>query len=420
MLFVTGNDSSSILQRLMRLKDDPVYTELYISMVHLTVEVSSAIIDVLRDERRAWEGLHIARCTGRVDAVIAHALKNGSMQKLSLLPGGHQMNDQCLYALAKGLKVNSSVNNLVLRVDLYEELSHALAEGLSANSSLKELSLILSTSDTAAIQTLAKGVKDNSHLKTLKLNRCSFEDGQVAAFVRALENHTSLQELSIQGASCQPSGMVAISGLLQSNNTKPFKLDLSNQNFERNETFGISFLAPALPANRSMRFLDLSRNELSDVDLACIASALSENSALEDLKLTNCNISNKGAKIIAKHLPQMTTLKTLWLFDNPFGVEGAERILQAIPANVHLEQVLLPRGKGKAMDTLQQRIDDYCMLNRGGRRLLGDLNSLSLGLWSQALARVGSIDWGIYADKKATQANVVYFLLKNGPALFAG
>jgi hypothetical protein len=234
-----------------------------------------------------------------------------SVKKLALLPEGHRINDKCLYALANGLKVNKLVKSLVLHVDLNQEISSALAEGLKANSALEELSLILSTSDTNAIETLVKGIQENSKLKSLMLNCCSLEDGQIAALVSALENHASLRELLVQGSSCRAKGIVTISGLLQSANTKPFKLDLSKQDFERNETCGISFLAPALTENKSMRFLDLSSNNLTNIDVACIASTLSENLALEELKLLKFNITNRGAKIIAKNLPQMTGLRGL-------------------------------------------------------------------------------------------------------------
>jgi Ran GTPase-activating protein (RanGAP) involved in mRNA processing and transport len=300
---------------------------------------------------------------------------------------------------------------------LYEELSTTLAEGLSANSALEELSLILSTSDTNAIDTLARGIQGNSKLKSLKLNRCSLEDGQVAALIKALENHPSLRELSVQGSSCRAMGIVAISGLLQSDNKKPFKLDLSNQHFTRNNPFGISFLAPALPENKSMRFLDLSSNHLTDVEVTCIASALIENSALEELKLVNCNVTDKGTKIIAKHLPLMTGLKTLWLQDNPLGEEGALSLFEASRTNMHLEQLILPKGRGRAMDDIQRKIDYFLALNKGGRRLLGNPNQVALGLWPRVLDRANSLSWDSFSVENA-QASVIYCLIRNGPALF--
>lgn len=419
LLFVTGNDSESIVQRLMKLKNDRTYTELYVSMIKLDSRISNAIVDVLRDESRTWDGIHLAHCTGNVDSVISNALQVGNLKKMSLLPDGHRMNDACLYALAEGLKANQTVKSLVLRVDLYNELATALAEGLSANSALEELSLILSTSDANAIDTLAKGIQYNSNLQSLKLNRCSLEDGQVAALVRALENHPSLQELTVQGSNCRASGIIAISGLLQSNNKKPFKLDLSNQDFG-NQTFGICFLAPALPDNKSMRFLDLSSNHLTDVDVTCVASALSENSTLEELKLVNCNLTDKGAKIIASKLPRMTGLKTLWLQNNPLSKAGAQSLLDAVRTNMHLEQLILPHGK--KLNGFQQRIDQYLMLNKAGRRLLDDPNLFQIGLWPHVFERINDMDWREFSGSNKTddpRSAVTYWLLKNGPVLFA-
>lgn len=419
-LFVTGSDSRSIIERLHKLKGDPIFRELYISMIDLNDDIANAIVDVLKDDSRSWDGLHVAHCTGNVDTVISCALDLGKVQKLSLLPSGQHFNDECLFALANGLKKNRSVKSLVFRVDLFQRLSEALAEGLTTNSSLEELSLILSTSDTAAINTLARGIKQNSGLKTLLLNRCSLEDGQVAALIRALENHPSLQELSVQGSSCRAMGIVAISGLLQSSNEKPFKLDLSKQNFSRDEMFGISFLAPALPANKSMRFLDLSSNDLTEIDITCLASALVENSALEGLKLVNCNISDKGAQILAKHLPRMPGLKSLWLHGNPFGRKGAQFMLDAVKQNRQLEQCWLPTGKGKAMEKIQEAMLPYLQLNQAGRKLLhADPNTVPQSLWPLALARINTIEWGSVSKQHppiVAEPNAMYTLLQ-GPAI---
>jgi hypothetical protein len=420
-LFVTGSDSQSIVERLHKHKTDEGYRELYVSMIDINDDISDAIIQVLRDESRSWDGIHVNHCTGNVDIVISCALEMGKVRKLSLLPSGQHFNDECLFALADGLKKNRSVKSLVFRVDLFQRLSEALAEGLSENSALEELSLILSTSDTTAINTLARGIQENSGLKTLLLNRCSLEDGQVAALIKALENHPSLQELSVQGSSCRAMGIVAISGLLQTTNQKPFKLDLSKQNFSSGDMFGVSFLAPALPANKSMRFLDLSSNELTDIDITCLASALAENSALEELKLVNCKISDKGAQILANHLQRMTGLKSLWLQDNPIGKKGARSLFEAAQRNKQLEQLWFPTGKGRTVDAMQQALHPHFQLNQAGQKLLTleNANSVPQALWPLVLGRLQSMEFeSVSEDYTAADAapNAIYHILQ-GPAL---
>jgi hypothetical protein len=421
-LFVTGSDSQSIVQRLYKLKDNRCYTELYVSLIEIDDLVANAIIDVLKNKERTWEGIHLAHCTGQVDIVISSALALGSVQRLTLLPDGGTVNDKCLYALASGLPTNQSVTSLVIRVDLYKELATTLAEGLSTNTGLQELSLILSTSDASAIAALARGIQTNSTLRSLKLNRCSLEDGHVADLVRALENHPSLSELSVQGSSCRAMGIIAVSGLLKESSDKPLKLelDLSNQDFEEDEMFGISFLAPSLPSNKSMRFLDLSSNHLTDADVTCLASALSENSTLEELRLVNCNISEKGAKILAAKLPQMRGLKTLWLYGNLFGRAGATALLQAVKLNVHLEQLLLPQSRDdEPMNDIKEEMEYYLILNRGGRQMLTHPQVPS-GLWPYALEKAGSVHGDDYDYYVAGQArpNALYCLLQ-GPVLFS-
>jgi len=414
LLFVTGTDTESIVERMHRLKHDHAYRELYISMIDLDDFVSDEIVKVLSDTSRSWDGIHIAHCTGKVEVVISTALELSSVKKLSLLPSGHHIDDPSLFALAKGLKANKTVKTLLLRVDLYAKLAEALAEGLSSSSALEELSLTLSSSDTEAITTLARGIRNNSRLKTLNMNRCSLEDGQIAEFIRGLENHPSLQELSVQGSGCRAMGLVAISGLLQAQYQKPFKLDLSNQ-LEEGHVFGVSFLASSLPSNKNMRCLDLSSNDLSGVDVTSIASALSENSGLEELRLTNCNIDDRGARIIAEHLPLMTGLKKIWLDQNPFGLKGAQSLLEAMHRNVHLQEMQLPRIKGREFQEIKAKMNRFLLLNKGGRKLLKDLNRVSSGLWPEVLGRVSNADMAMAQE---AQAEVIYCLLKN-PTLLA-
>jgi Ran GTPase-activating protein (RanGAP) involved in mRNA processing and transport len=413
-LFLTGNDSLSIVQRLDKLKDDKNYKELYISLIYIDEMVANAIVDVLRSNDRKWDGVHLAHCTGQVEVVITNALALGSVQKITLLPDSDHMNDKCLYALANGLRVNKSVKSLVLRVNLSKQLAIALAEGLGCNSALEDLSLLLSASDRYSIAALARGIQRNTKLRSLKLNQCSLEDGHVSDLVLALDSHPSLLDLSVQGRCCRSKGIIAISSLLKSDSKKLIKLDLSNQQELAIETFAVSFLASALPTNTTLKFLDLSSNRLNDGDVTSLAAALEENSALEELRLVNCNVSDRSATTLANHLPFMRGLKSLWLYGNPFDMEGAKNLLEAVRGNSNLGQLLIPRGRRKTMDEIQRDIEYYLILNRGGRKLLQNVGT-SPGLWPRVLNRAGSVHWDYFTTKSA-QADIIYILLQ-GPAL---
>ena len=421
LLFVTGNDRASIVTRLENLQEDQSFTELYVSMIHLDDTIADALVEAIK--LREWDALHVAHCSGYVDRVISAALDFQQVPKISLLPAGHLVQDECLYVLAKGLQKNTSVKSLVLKVDLTVDLAEALAEGLGQNTGLEELSLLLSTSDKEAISALAVGLHTNKTLKSLKLNRCSLEDGHVAELIQALDHHPSLFELSVEGSSCRARGIVSLTGLLQRTSTSTSQpnlmLNLQNQEFEENGQFGVNFLAPFLPRNKSMRFLDLSRNELSHAELACLASALSENSALQELRLVDCNISDRGAKLLAHYLPGMTGLRKLWLYGNPFKAEGAKALLEALRTNVHLEEMLIPRGKNKQMDQIQQEMEYYLILNRGGRCLMYD-KDVNLALWPRVLERTSELSWDYSSNKNDTAHLTALYHLLQGPASFAG
>ena len=152
---------------------------------------------------------------------------------------------------------------------------------------------------------------------------------------------------------------------------------------------GMEYLSASLKNNSTrLRFLSLSGHRLTETDISGLAAS-PEDCQLEELCLTDCHLSDLSIAIFATMLPKMNFLKFAWLHDNPFGQVGASALLAFLERNWELEQLILPRGRGPAMDDLQRQIEFFLVLNLAGRRLLRATNNIpiQLALWPKVLDR---------------------------------
>lgn len=129
--------------------------------------------------------------------------------------------------------------------------------------------------------------------------------------------------------------------------------------------------------------------------------------------------------ILAK-LPELTQLKSLWLGHNCFSPLAAKCLVEALRTNFILEDInIRTLDNDPSWDTLQQDLDHYARLNRGGRRIFSSgMTNVPLGLWPLILERANRIYWGGTTSNasnetvKSHAADSIFSLL-HGPALFA-
>jgi hypothetical protein len=146
---------------------------------------------------------------------------------------------------------------------------------------------------------------------------------------------------------------------------------------------------------------------IDDAAVARLTTAFYFNCTLKHLHLCENYISDKGIQCFASSLKGMRSLKTLWVSENNF--RDAISLLDAVQCNNELEQLILDRHVA-CFEEIQYRI----LLNKGGRRLLAS-HEAPLAVWPLVLERCQHIR---HYCRQANRADVLYHLLRGGPALF--
>ena len=117
------------------------------------------------------------------------------------------------------------------------------------------------------------------------------------------------------------------------NNSTPDSLNLSGQC----KGDGVPFIAFVLCNNRTIRTLDISNNNISDLRAQEIARALHLNQTLQTLNISSNDIQVDGAKAMAKALHENQTLQTLNISSNHIQVDGAKAMAKALHENQTLQ-----------------------------------------------------------------------------------
>ena len=171
-------------------------------------------------------------------------------------------------------------------------------------------------------------------------------EGNAVGLINCIENEVNKGDVK----DCLPVALECI---------KECKIESSNFHIELARSFGSrlkvqrAFLNPkkhapdaavlgaALETNTTLRYLDLSRNNLATAGARSLATALGTNTALTNLNLSGNNLGSAGAKSFAKVLKTNTTLTNLSLYSNNLGPAGAESLATALKTNRTLTNLSL-------------------------------------------------------------------------------
>jgi Ran GTPase-activating protein (RanGAP) involved in mRNA processing and transport len=379
-----------------------------IRLVNISIDLlDDSVIQALEELflSRTWNRIVVAYCRGEVSGELAEAM----LQTRRLELYGDTLN--MMPAIGRALVKNpSTIKCLKFRTRFHRESIAPLAVGLETSTTLKELCFTSKFVDAESVQALARGLSRNQHLTLLSFYSCElFDEPSTEQLINGLVDHSSLDTLELRDNNCF--GMAAVASLVRS--TKHLKkLDLYHPPHTIHQVqvprLNIESLAVALDQNQSLSSLTISNNGLHDGSAAWLAMALRKNSTLRTLDLTGNLISNKGVQSLAVALPEMMGLRQLYLRNNPFNGVGARAILEGVQSNLILEEIST-FSKFSCSDKIQY----YTHLNKSGRRILLNTNSVPLPLWSKILGRVNQQEWGT-----GEKASVFFTFLREGPVLF--
>ncbi|KAF4115056.1 hypothetical protein G5714_002545 [Onychostoma macrolepis] len=137
-------------------------------------------------------------------------------------------------------------------------------------------------------------------IKTSKkalLNDCDLTEKSCSALATVLESDTSLKELNMNNNNLQDSGVKLLCTGLKS------KLEiLSFSKCEITEESCSDFASVLSSDSSSLKYLDLSSNNLQDSGVKLLSDGLKENRKLEKMRLSDCSITEEGYKALASAL----------------------------------------------------------------------------------------------------------------------
>ena len=147
---------------------------------------------------------------------------------------------------------------------------------------------------------------------------------------RLLENDKTLKELDLSRNEIDNADLRELDLALQ-NNTSLTSLNLRSNQID---DLGARILANVLQKNKSLLKLDLGVNDIGNKGVRAICLTLKENSTLEWLNLMNNEVDNSGAKELSIMLKKNGTLLYLDLSFNLIGYDGVVKIALALRENV--------------------------------------------------------------------------------------
>jgi hypothetical protein len=174
--------------------------------------------------------------------------------------------------------------------------------------------------------------------------------------------------------------------------------------------------------NDSLKNLQLAGNGLSDDFVESMLRIFGENSALEELNLFGNRLTDHGVYGVIQKLPELKNLRSLWLGHNSCSTMGARALVEAMRDNFVLEELNIRSLLVDAeLEKIQNELDYYARLNRGGRRIFAsDVSKMPMSVWPLILERANRIHWGgstSNALENDSHAADAIFCLLHGPAL---
>lgn len=324
----------------------------------------------------------------------------------------NRLSDQGAYYLADYL----SFDPLIIQLDLRSnnigiDGCCQIFDGLLHNSHLT--SLDLSAIDgidrnrigTPGSQALANLLVNNGVISTLNVAMCGLTAEGCKYIGQALPNNTSLMYLDISSNRFGSAGAISMfsqagafgqleslilsrnligddSGPTLANQLSRAKslryLDLSRNNFTKNIlkyllqaydngcrvsnlnlshnkiSDGLEYLCHILKTHSKIRNLNLSSNKIGDSGIAKLMESLEQNTSLSILDLSQTECTSKGAAAISYVLVNNKPLQKLYLSNNKISDDGGVRLFEALEANTTLVSIFLKNNemRDKTANTL--------------------------------------------------------------------
>ncbi|XP_058626763.1 uncharacterized protein LOC131537397 [Onychostoma macrolepis] len=233
--------------------------------------------------------------------------------------------DECLIRLSPVIKTSKKA--LLNDCDLTEKSCSALATVLESDTSLKELNMNNNNLQDSGVKLLCTGLK--SKLEILSFSKCEITEESCSDFASVLSSDSSsLKYLDLSSNNLQDSGVKLLSDGLKENR-KLEKMRLSDCSITEE---GYKALASALRSNPlHLIELDLTGNDPGQSGVKELSDLLQDpNCQLKTLRLNNCELTEKSCSVLATVLSSKTILKEMNLNNSHLLDSGVKEICEGL------------------------------------------------------------------------------------------
>ena len=212
-----------------------------------------------------------------------------------------------------------------------------IAEAFKQNNLLIDLDISSNFITDKASTTLATAdlFFKKSQLQYLNISYCRWQKNSLSELLVATMNNRYLKYINLSGCSLDSGVVHYLAGTLNANDTLE-KLILANCALNSK---GLISIFVALRNLTTLRYLDLSDNQITDEAVTALAEAIFCNHLLH-LNLSNC-LQDAKSSVIVTAIANRVTFKSLDLSNNGISDEGAAFMTSAIVANKYLRHINL-------------------------------------------------------------------------------
>jgi len=242
------------------------------------------------------------------------------------------------YLLSGAIEVYPNGNLKSYLTSQYDGL-RLFCNALTFNKTLRYLDLSFNLLSSDGIIIVAESLVQNTALEVLKLNHTGIEYHGSCAIGNALVLNTGLRELWLKHNSIRNGFEFIAKGLQKNKTLRILRLDYNLIGQYCMSSY--YSLVDALRMNNSLEVLDLSDNQIGEIESACILEALINNTTLRDLNLSANPIGTRGAKAISDLLIHNSTIDTLDLFNTDLDESDGWIISEALEKNSRLKFLII-------------------------------------------------------------------------------
>jgi len=211
--------------------------------------------------------------------------------------------------------------------------------------------------DAEQLRDVLRNPRFGPNLARLALPENAIDDGLCRMIVGGLVGNTGLRSLDLSHNRIGDLGAQALGTVLLQPQLRLKELNLADNEIRID---GVRALGDALAVNRSLSFLSLRLNRVTDLGGCALFDGLRTNTTLTSLDVSNNEIAEKAARSLVLALQENRSLTSLSLYCNALGDIGGEQVLLAAEKSPALTELdvrgsLVPEAEEDALNQLMAK-----------------------------------------------------------------